>query len=335
MISKIKDFLSSKGVRSFAVAGIAFLTIAGTAAAATTIGSNIDTDGTLTVDGAATFDNGLFVQNGTTELGDSIAEDTIVSGELQFFNQDFGVGYNNSAGLLRFGTDVTNSMTSDEDGLYTFAVDMDNNGMNADQEVFEIGKNDSYESAPLGNWTELFAVDEDGDVAIAGALDVSGASASDDDEILFDDGTERLFWDDGGTQFEFTDNVLFQDGIISQDDILVQGQLRMQTDRIKRDTSAGNGASVTGQGNDLIFEDIYEISTSAPGADVTLASLGTEVGVQVTIINSSGNAIDIFPSSGGTINNLAVDTPISLSGNSEARCTGFATDSWSCITIAR
>jgi hypothetical protein len=342
MISKIKDFLSSKGVRSFAVAGIAFLTIAGTAAAATTIGSNIDTDGTLTVDGNATFDGDVLPANISDEsLGSSTAEWNAVFVDTGFGsssgiqigqNQEFNIG-KDAFQMLTFTTGETASGATIDDAMYTFSADNNNNTMTADQEIFEIGKGDSNDGN--ANFNELFSIDEDGDVAIVGALDVSGASASDDDEILFDDGTERLFWDDAGGQFEFTDDVLFQDGFISQDDILVQGQLRMQADRIKRDTSAGNGASVTGQGNDLIFEDIYEISTSAAGADVTLASLGTEVGVQVTIINSSGNAIDIFPSSGGEINDAGTDASISLSGNSEARCTGFAADSWSCVTLSQ
>lgn len=54
----------NKLFRSAAVAGLALLIIAGTASAATTIGSNVDTEGTLTVDG-------------NTTLGDDVNNDTL------------------------------------------------------------------------------------------------------------------------------------------------------------------------------------------------------------------------------------------------------------------
>ena len=73
---------------------------------------------------------------------------------------------------LTFKT-AKSSSTGIDNGMFTIAVDTGNAGMTANQEVFEIGKgaNDDGDA----NFTELFAVDEDGDVSITGNLTTATA----------------------------------------------------------------------------------------------------------------------------------------------------------------
>lgn len=184
------DYLKQTSFRSLAVAGLAFLTIAGTAAAATTIGTNIDTDGTLTVDGNATFDGDVLPANvGDENLGSSTAEwNTLylssgsASGLQIGDTGEYSFTHRSSADVWTFETRNTESPTSIDNALYTFTADADQDGvdnMTADQEIFEIGKGSSFESAG-GGWNELFAIDEDGDVTAAGDGTLSG--------LLTDDG---------------------------------------------------------------------------------------------------------------------------------------------------
>ncbi len=80
---------------------------------------------------------------------------------------NFGIKRNDTTDIFVFDT-LAEASADPDYGMWTFAADIDNTGMTADQEVFEIGKGDVDDSG--GNWVELFAVDEDGDLDIAGDI---------------------------------------------------------------------------------------------------------------------------------------------------------------------
>lgn len=206
----MKDYLKQTSFRSLAVAGLAFLTIAGTAAAATTIGSNIDTDGTLTVDGDATIGDAAgdtITVNGSTLFGPDATFDGNVrpaSGNENLgttgnpWNRlflssgsasgleigdtgEYSFTHRSSADVWTFETRNIVSPESIDTALYTFTADADQNSvdnMTANQEIFEIGKGSSFDGAG-GGWEELFAVDEDGDVTAAGRADIDSVVTED------------------------------------------------------------------------------------------------------------------------------------------------------------
>lgn len=94
-----------------------------------------------------------------------------------------------------YSLQTANTASADVDiGMMTVAVDTGNSGCTANQEVFEIGKGAMDDS--LANFTELFSVDEDGDVYIEGTLtinggytDISTATLSSTGTTTFGDGT--------------------------------------------------------------------------------------------------------------------------------------------------
>jgi len=71
-------------------------------------------------------------------------------------------------------------------GMYQIATDTGNASMTADQEIFEIGKG-AARAGQVG-WSELLALDEDGDLGIAGAFAPLGGIALNDD-IQLNQGT--------------------------------------------------------------------------------------------------------------------------------------------------
>ena len=76
--------------------------------------------------------------------------------------------------LLNFYTTADEAADIDY-GLYTFSADINNSGMTPNQEIFEVGKNAFNDS--LSNFTELFSIDEDGDVSFTGTLIGSGTGS--------------------------------------------------------------------------------------------------------------------------------------------------------------
>jgi len=90
---------------------------------------------------------------------------------------DVQIFYGGTGQYLEISTLLGASNTVD-DAMYVIAADADNDAsddMTANQEIFEIGKGGGDDSE--ANFVELFAVDEDGDVTIAGSLTVGGSSA--------------------------------------------------------------------------------------------------------------------------------------------------------------
>jgi hypothetical protein len=109
---------------------------------------------------------------------------TFSSNKVQVLDQsalEWGTGvevtqyYDYDQYLMNFYTTDVNS-SNIENAMYAFSIDSGNAGALANQEVFEIGKGANCDA--YANWVELFAVDEDGDVSIAGDLAVTGGITS-------------------------------------------------------------------------------------------------------------------------------------------------------------
>lgn len=107
----------------------------------------------------------------TVETGDFLRFDDDVT--LRFGNADeYTIDYNNGTeDVLQFSTAEVESVTT-ESGMYTYSVDSGNSGMTADQEVFEIGKGGANDDD--GNFVELWAIDEDGDMSNIGTATTTG-----------------------------------------------------------------------------------------------------------------------------------------------------------------
>jgi hypothetical protein len=118
----------------------------------------------IAVDIGTGWDKSLNIGSGSLVIGDDIP---LVFG----FDGDFGKQYDSTSLTLRQATPTTASENI-EYGMYSFSTDAGNSGMTADQEVFEIGKGAG--SPASGNWQELFAVDEDGDVSMEGTTLTGG-----------------------------------------------------------------------------------------------------------------------------------------------------------------
>jgi hypothetical protein len=96
-------------------------------------------------------------------------DDNIILGAGSDINVEFD---EDGTDALLINTQMTDaSGSTDENALIVFAVDSDSNAtddMDADQEVFEIGKGADDDSD--ADFTELLALDEDGDLTVAGTI---------------------------------------------------------------------------------------------------------------------------------------------------------------------
>jgi hypothetical protein len=318
----MKDYLKQISFRSFAVAGIAFLTIAGTAAAATTIGSNIDTDGTLTVDGDATFDGDVLPVNaGDENLGSQTQEWStlyLASGSTSGIRigdtAEYSATHRSTADVWTFETHNTASLSTIDDALYTFAADADQNGvddMTPDQEIFEVGKGSSFDSAG-GGWNELFAIDEEGDVTAAGVGSLAG--------VLTDDGSASEvaygFTDEGANNtglYRIAEGnmALVANGsrgieIESDRDVFMSnGRVKIGSSTQPNATLDVDGSVVVGartvQGILSTQPDDHTlfVDTSTTTTTITLSSADVENGRTIVIKDAAGNAAS---------NNITVNT---------------------------
>ncbi len=110
------------------------------------------------------WDNGIVLGSGNIQLNDGIP---LIFGT----DSDYLTRYNATDLLL---SNVTAGTVSANIGraMFVYGADSTNLGMAANQQVFEIGRGASTPSS--GNWVELFAVDEDGDVEVLGDVNVGG-----------------------------------------------------------------------------------------------------------------------------------------------------------------
>ena len=141
-----------------------------------------DLDSTLTVAGDATFDGNILPNAGET-IGSTSAEwngvyignDSV--GVTFGAAQDYTNVFDSSAQVLRWGTDTASS-NSTEEALFTFAFDTGGDtGPTTDQEIFEIGSEATDDSE--AGWTELFAIDNEGDVTAAGDITANDFACTD------------------------------------------------------------------------------------------------------------------------------------------------------------
>ena len=180
--------------------------------------------GTLTSSKLCAYNNSTGMIDCNTDQGSGgAAGDT---GDIQYNNLDSlaaitdinsdGTGLTfEDSGLLMFGTandwlmewdDADNVMLKlrtaatsagnpqdDEIGMFTIAADTNNSPINTDQEVFEVGKGGEDDDDTY--YTELFAVDAEGDTTIAGNLNAVGASSI----VKIGSGSTGAVWDKADT----------------------------------------------------------------------------------------------------------------------------------------
>jgi hypothetical protein len=95
------------------------------------------------------------------------------------------------------------------------------------------------------------------------------------------------------------------------------GNLSNCTDVGRSVTTGITADAGSAQGGSPLTSEINVVSTVATiGDSVTLPT--AVAGLEVTIINQAANAADVFPASGGEINDAGVNTAVSLAGTTNA-----------------
>jgi len=117
-----------------------------------------DADGTpnevfkVGADGAIESEKSLTFTNATASSQSIVYQDIFSTNDI--------IHRADSTGIVNY-TAATGSGSA-VDGMYSFGIDENNSGATANQVIFTVGKGDQSPSS--GNWVDVFAVDEDGDI---------------------------------------------------------------------------------------------------------------------------------------------------------------------------
>lgn len=260
-------------------------------------------DGTALFNGSATFDGSVLPANaGDEALGSTSFEwDGIYIGDdgvgLEWgADQDFFSTYNSTDQLLTFGTSGGSSADIDY-GMFTFAIEADNGTVTANQEVFEIGRQAQDDSG--ANWVELLALDEDGDLTIAGTAAVAGITCTDcldftefADSMTLDASTSIALGGDAGFAFQNNGTGSVYANLVGTGDFQVQDNgatvFRVDSDGVTRlsQTTSSEALVISHTGNANAI-DLSSSVTTSTALELDADSLTTGMGLELS--SDSGN----------------------------------------------